>query len=246
MFFLDTYIYIKKVTLKEIKTMKNILAENLLRFGVKNLNETDVKILSESLLLEQTQQVTNAINALNTALKAKPTTVGGSAKVYPVVSINWTSNATPPNGGDGAAISKELPFTVTKWSAGNLPVGSKMPISIKISAGMDDVDKTSDVYKTFLRNISTNWKRVYKFAYNRSENPSGDANDPWLSPKVSTATKQLVAAINRFYIVDKTKSIWWDVPGVDASPSGNSVDFTTQFDQLCRTLSAYPYGPVSF
>lgn len=34
--------------------MKNILAENLLRFGVKNLSENDKKVLSESLLMEQT------------------------------------------------------------------------------------------------------------------------------------------------------------------------------------------------
>jgi hypothetical protein len=90
MFFLDTYIYIKKVTLKEIKTMKNILAENLLRFGVKNLNETDVKILSESLLLEQIALVDNALKALNAATAAKPIAVQGSRLGwYPVVSIGY-------------------------------------------------------------------------------------------------------------------------------------------------------------
>lgn len=225
--------------------MKNILAENLLRFGVKNLNEKDKAVLSEALLLEQTQQVTNAINALNTALKAKPTNVGG-ASVYPIVSINWTSNATPANDGPGDAISRELPFTADKWRAGNLPVGSKMPISIKITAGVDNVNKTSAVYQKFLKDIQVYWKRVYKFAYGRSENPSGDANNEWLSPKVSTATNQLVASINRFYVVDSSKMRWWDTNGVDATPSGNSVDFTNQFNQLCRTLTAYPYSPVGY
>lgn len=45
--------------------MKNILAENMLRFGVKNLNETDKAILSEALLLEQVQLVDNAVKTLN-------------------------------------------------------------------------------------------------------------------------------------------------------------------------------------
>lgn len=37
--------------------MKNTLAENMLRFGVKNLKESDVKRIEESALYEQTQPV---------------------------------------------------------------------------------------------------------------------------------------------------------------------------------------------
>ena len=54
--------------------MKNILAENLLRFGVKNLNEKDIKILSETLLLEQTQEAKNALAALNQYMQTNPFT----------------------------------------------------------------------------------------------------------------------------------------------------------------------------
>jgi hypothetical protein len=159
--------------------------------------------------------------------------------------VRFTANATPANGGDGTAISKELPFTVQKWQAGNLPVGSKMPISITISAGIDNIDKTSAVYQTFLKGIKNSWSRTYKFDYNRAENPNGDANDEWLAPKLKTATTQLVAAINRFYIVDSNTSTWWGTKGVQAVPSGNSVDFTTQFEALCRTFTSYPYYPIA-
>jgi hypothetical protein len=75
MFFLDAYIYIKENNLKRIqKTMKNILAENLLRFGVKNLNEKDKAVLSEAILLEQSQEAKNALAALNNYLKTNPFT----------------------------------------------------------------------------------------------------------------------------------------------------------------------------
>jgi hypothetical protein len=53
MFFLDAYIYIKENNLKkDTKTMKNILAENLLRFGVKNLKESDKEKIVESFINE--------------------------------------------------------------------------------------------------------------------------------------------------------------------------------------------------
>lgn len=52
--------------------MKNILAENLLRFGVKNLSESDKKTLSENILIEQTQEAKNALTALNEYLFKNP------------------------------------------------------------------------------------------------------------------------------------------------------------------------------
>jgi hypothetical protein len=52
--------------------MKNILAENLLRFGVKNLKEADRVKLAESLLMEQTTQQKAALTQLNAYLKKTP------------------------------------------------------------------------------------------------------------------------------------------------------------------------------
>jgi len=51
MFFFRFNIYLKKETLKDI--MKNILAENMLRFGSKNLSESDKRNLQR--LMEQTE-----------------------------------------------------------------------------------------------------------------------------------------------------------------------------------------------
>jgi hypothetical protein len=82
--------------------MKNILAENLLRFGVKNLNEKDKAILSEALLLEQIAQVDNALKALNEAAAAKPIMVKGSRiQWYPVVNISYV----PANPGQAGYVN---------------------------------------------------------------------------------------------------------------------------------------------
>jgi hypothetical protein len=226
--------------------MKNILAENMLRFGVKNLKEADTKIISESLLLEQTQQVTAALKSLNDALKAKPTTVGTYAKVYPIVSIRWTNNATPPKGGDGSALGKELPIEIgTSGFPGNLPAGSKMPIAITIGAGVIDDSKTSAIYQKFLRESVTNWKKQYTFDYYRGDNPGGDTKFSQLAMTVPKAVPQLVATINKFYVYDSSTSTWWGTRGVDASPSGTSQDFVTQFTTLLYAFTGYPYRPIS-
>jgi hypothetical protein len=51
--------------------MKNILAENLLRFGVKNLNESDRAVLSKALLLEANETYWDAIQGVGTNPKGK-------------------------------------------------------------------------------------------------------------------------------------------------------------------------------
>ena len=70
--------------------MKNILAENLLRFGVKNLNEKDKAVLSEALLLEQIQQVDAAVKALNDAASKYKIQFNRSL-MYPTVSIQYSA-----------------------------------------------------------------------------------------------------------------------------------------------------------
>jgi hypothetical protein len=52
LFFLDAYIYIKENNLKkDTKTMKNLLSENMLRFGTKNLSEGQKrKLVLESVM----------------------------------------------------------------------------------------------------------------------------------------------------------------------------------------------------
>jgi hypothetical protein len=85
--------------------MKNILAENLLRFGVKNLKEKDRAVLSEALLLEQIQLVDAAVKALNTLTAKNPLAVGGeggggTAKFCPTISIRYV----PANPGQDANI----------------------------------------------------------------------------------------------------------------------------------------------
>lgn len=145
MFFLDTYIYIKKVTLKEIKTMKNILAENLLRFGVKNLNETDVKILSESLLLEQIQLVDAAVKALNDEA-AKYKIRFNRSLIHPAVSVEYTPK--PFKAGDAfkqgkggvmrgydTAVKGDVDLrTYSSSSPGGLPAGEEGRNIYKIDA----------------------------------------------------------------------------------------------------------------
>ncbi len=47
LFFLDAYIYIKENNLKkDTKTMKNLLSENMLRFGTKNLSDSSKRRLT--------------------------------------------------------------------------------------------------------------------------------------------------------------------------------------------------------
>jgi hypothetical protein len=51
--------------------LKNILAENMLRFGVKNLSETNKHVLSESLLLEVDETYWDAIQGIGNNPKGK-------------------------------------------------------------------------------------------------------------------------------------------------------------------------------
>jgi len=71
--------------------MKNTLAENMLRFGVKNLQESDLKKISESLLTEDTDLMPKLGKDFTTnmivALKKHPKTVRfyfGSGQYYAV------------------------------------------------------------------------------------------------------------------------------------------------------------------
>lgn len=74
--------------------MNNTLAENMLRFGVKNLKESDLKKISESLLTEQVQpwQPWKAINPKSWTIKAvteeKAAGMIVTQALYPVGNLN--------------------------------------------------------------------------------------------------------------------------------------------------------------
>ena len=62
--------------------MKNILAENMLRFGVKNLNESDVEKLHQTSLTEDDVASKNQIAAPNYWIDKMEVLGGGSTKQY--------------------------------------------------------------------------------------------------------------------------------------------------------------------
>lgn len=93
--------------------MKNILAENMMRFGVKNLSESDVKRIEESLLSEQTEPIQPYAQINPNSWKFKDQAALDAAfdpKNYPVSSINaadaaqgvygpWAWQLIPNSGG---------------------------------------------------------------------------------------------------------------------------------------------------
>lgn len=229
--------------------MKNILAENLLRFGVKNLKETEKKVLSESLLLEQTQQTTAAIDALNTALKEKPTKVGG-VDVYPQVSVKFTGNVLPQKGQPLGALGKELGSWTGIGEAykynGNLAAGSKVPFSLSISMAiplLQSIKEKNATYYNFLSDLKMRQTKTWRFPYGST---AGSQATMFESNKVSEVKITITNYLNNYYVTDG--SSWFGVKNVDASASGTSQDFNTQLTTLLNNIASYPgfpYRPIS-
>ena len=221
--------------------MKNILAENLLRFGVKNLKEADRAVLSEALLLEQTQQVTAAISALNAALKAKPTMIAGVG-VYPEVSVTFTNNGLPQKGQDLGPIAKELYGVEANGKYnGNLAPGSKMPLSLTISVKSPDVNKimtTNKNFFTYIKDLMSSKRKTWKFPYGYANmGHHGFINDP----KISPAATEIIGYLNNFYVTSGDR--FWSTPGVNAEPQTNAQTFNGAIVQLLNRIAEYPGIP---
>ena len=217
--------------------MKNILAENLLRFGVKNLKEADRAVLSEALLLEQTQQVTAAISGLNAALKAKPTMIAGVG-VYPEVSVTFTNNGLPQRGQELGPITKELYMATGKYN-GNLAPGSKMPLSLTISVKSPDVNKimtTNKNFFTYIKDLMSSKTKTWKFPYGYS-NMTGFINDP----KITPAATEIIGYLNNFYVT--SGDYFWSTKGVNAQPQTNAQTFNGAIVQLLNRIAEYPAIP---
>ena len=92
----------KKITLKG-NNMKNTLAENMLRFGVKNLSESDLKRISEALLTEQKAYAPFADQtATGLTFKDQATYDAASKLVDSFTSYKYdAANLLPPNIGFG-------------------------------------------------------------------------------------------------------------------------------------------------
>lgn len=216
--------------------MKNILAENLLRFGVKNLNEKDKVILSEALLLEQTQQVTAALKSLNDAFKAKPTKIAG-VDVYPAISIGFTNNALPAVGMNyPEALAKEIDgMNSNEKYRGKFP-GQKLPKTLSVSTMIPNWQTVKDTnFKKYLgqeRNRSKSWF----FNYGRDSYTTGG-----LGYKIEDGVKTISDYINNFYVTGANGK-WWGANGVNAQPSGTSADFNSAITALLRTCLVYDAG----
>ena len=241
MFFLDTYIYIKKVTLKEIKTMKNILAENLLRFGVKNLNEKDKVVLSEALLLEQIQLVDAAIKALNDEA-AKYKIRFNRSLIHPAVSIGYTpkplkagDNFQQGKGGvergyDTAAKGDVDLRTYSSSSPGGLPAGEENNNIYKIDATNKVTTPPTNLRTTYVesgtKDPNFNAVLAYKTGvFGLYANPFTDYGQ--------TADGLKTAIKNYFGNFYTSKPIMGGVKGADFT---TPLQDTTKFNGLIDTL----------
>ena len=218
--------------------MKNILAENLLRFGVKNLNEKDKAVLSEALLLEQIQQVTTAMDALNTAMAAKPTGVG-THKIYPAISIAYGA-ALPANGQvlKATMIPRGL-TSVTGQSVNNLLNASETvtgkPLPISLSCNIKTIKSTagsSDNYAKFIDQLP-DMNKIALWGTNYTDTKYSHPEAPY--------AKNVKASLQSYcgkYYATGTNGKFWDVNGVNANVTGNISDFASQIDTLVNSLAA--------
>jgi hypothetical protein len=224
--------------------MKNILAENLLRFGVKNLKESDVKILQESLLVEQVQAVSTALTDLNAAMAKYPTKIKNS-QVYPVITLTYgtalpaigktlTKDMIPRGLSDQVSTTGVPTSPVTdifsNEGANSSLVGKKMPIKLICTAKKQIAETDPENYKTFIRNVITDGPNIALWGWTYTAATA--------APTTTDTKAALKNYCNKFYTTD-TNNSFWGVKNIEGLMiSGQFTNIETQLDALLNSLSS--------
>lgn len=203
-------IYIKKfIILKD--TMKNKLAENMLRFGVKNLKESDIKNINQ--IHEQTEPLQPYAQVNPNSWKFKDQAALNAAfdpRMYPVAKIDANAAAAGvygpwawqlvPNAGGKHQLNPNAQLTAQALAADlALLMAVKGNYNIASVTNFAQVLKDADTYSSRMYNANNNFRTPAKIIGNTNYGISTQTNTrgETMSQKQWEATLQLIGpAIN--------------------------------------------------